>query len=85
MRSNGRTRRTWLGGIALVALLGWGGLRALARPLRAAPVLPGGPLSEGASAEFARARREQILIRAEGTAAMLRTLNSAPTLPGAGP
>lgn len=84
MGSNGRTRRNGLGAIAL-ALLGWGSFHALSRPLRAGPGVPVGLPSEGASAEFARTRREQALIRAEGSATMLRALNAAPTLPGAGP
>ncbi len=82
VRSNGRTRGTWLGGIAFAALL-LGGAHALMRPLRAAP--PPDGLPEGASSELARARREQALIRAEGTAKMLRALDSAPTLPSGGP
>jgi hypothetical protein len=80
-------RGTWLAGLVLVAAL-LGGRQALARHLRAAPRADpraAGCQTEGASAELMRARREQALIRAEGTATMLRALQAAPTLPEAGP
>jgi len=80
--SNGRTRRAWLGGIALAAFA-IGGSQVLAVAAREVTGPPGLP-SQGAGAELVRARREQALIRAEGTVTMLHALRSAPTLPGAG-
>ncbi len=80
-------RGTWLAGLVLVAAL-LGGRQALVRHLRAAPRADPravGSLTEGANAELTRARREQALIRAEGTATMLRALQAAPTLPEGGP
>ncbi len=84
-------RGTWLAGLVLVAAL-LGGRQALVRHLRAAPRAylradprAAGSLTEGANAELTRARREQALIRAEGTATMLRALQAAPTLPEGGP
>jgi hypothetical protein len=82
VRLRHRSLRRWIAGLAIAgsACLA---LRALERPFRAAAPTLGGP-AEGASSEFLRVRREQALIRAEGTALMLRALRSAPTLPEGG-
>jgi hypothetical protein len=82
MRSASKARARLGALLAAVVLLGV--LRAWTSALQAAPAPAGGP-GEGAGAELARARREQALMRAESTAAMLRALNSASTLPEGGP
>jgi len=72
--------------LCLLSLAAWRGGRSGLAAAAPAPAPPParGSAQEGALRELQRARREQALIRAEGTAQMLRALAEAPILPGGG-
>jgi hypothetical protein len=83
--SRSRTVFALLGALlCLLALAGWPRERSGLAAAAPAPAPARGSVQGGALRELQRARREQALIRAEGTARLLRALAEAPILPGGG-